>query len=378
MYPPHYSTTSRNNRNFTKTSEHCDGQDLCPGPEAEPCEENSQERLSAAPQARTDVDSSLRVKSRALSLLVKHNLEDKIFAPSSRQVEIWKQKNLTQKSRCQNNEFDVVLVAAEQDLEVVCKYTELYKENLSADKIIVIAKATDVVAAQCAEAGVELLDEDSLLGGLTFERVRGLNKVKPGWYFQQFLKMAYARICAKKCYLLFDGDTVPLTPLRFLDNDGKGVFIKKGEYYAPYFAMIRMLFDGEVGRETEWSFIAESMLVRTDFMLELMDRIERNTALGGGAFWEKILRNVHCDGLVGRDFSEFETYGNYVLKRHAAACTMQSVRCFREGMRFFAELPDRYALDFLSRDFDMVSFEKKHRRVKPLALTEYINRCFKT
>jgi hypothetical protein len=72
-----------------------------------------------------------------------------------------------------------------------------------------------------------------------------------------------------------------------------------------------------------------------------------------------------------------ETYGSYVWKYHRGAYTSRRIRSLREAMKFFNALPEPYVLDYLSRDYDTVSFEQKHLQENPLGLTEYINRCFK-
>ena len=318
----------------------------------------------------------MHLKNRALSLLLKHNLENKAFAPSPEQITAWKAHNLPDRSNGPTNPYELVLVAAAHDLETAAKFTDLYFENLRPQGLVVITK--DAVAAKrlFPSDNVTVLDENEILDGLTYEAVQQLNSRKTGWYFQQFVKMAYARRCANDWYLVFDGDTAPLVPLQFL-SDGKGVFIQKGEYYEPYFTMIDKLFDGQVSRTVNFSFIAESMLFRRDIMLELLARIEANDKLPGTAFYEKILRSVARAGLSGCDFSEYETYGNYVCAFYQDAYTARPIRSFREAMKFFGVIPERHILDYLSRDYEIVSFEKKHCTETPLGVVEFINRCFK-
>jgi hypothetical protein len=160
-------------------------------------------------------------------------------------------------------------------------------------------------------------------------------------------------------------------------SDGKGIFIKKGEYYQPYFALISAIFNEDVNREVDFSFIAESMIVNREIMLEIIERIESNVNLEGVFFFEKIMNTVQNTGLSGREFSEYETYGNYVMKYHKDSYIIRPIRSFREAMKFFSTLPEKYVLDYLSRDFDTVSFEKKYLLPRPLGLEEYINRCIK-
>ena len=50
---------------------------------------------------------------------------------------------------------------------------------------------------------------------------------KPGWYYQQFLKMAYASKCECGYYMSWDSDTIPLRRIEMFDREDR-----------PYFDMI--------------------------------------------------------------------------------------------------------------------------------------------
>jgi hypothetical protein len=320
-------------------------------------------------------ESHDKIKTLALAALLKRGLESKNFVPTPGQVHTWKAENLPQKTEQGQNAFDLVLVAAEDDLEVTARYLEFYQANLRPAGIVVITKISKKTLSLFSGLPVRLLNENEIMEELTYDKVLSWNQAKTGWYFQQFLKMAYANCCESEHYLVFDGDTVPLNPLQFYLSSGKGLFIRKGEYFAPYFNMIEFLFDGKVKREVDFSFIAECMLINKRIMLEIISAIENKSEVPGKYFFEKILNCVLFSGLGGREFSEFETYGNYVMRHHKEQYGVTRVRSFREARKFFNILPEEYILDYLSRDFDMISFEKKHAMDKPLGLQEYINKC---
>lgn len=317
------------------------------------------------------------IKSRVLAAMLKRGLENKNFIPSAERVQSWCERYAPLKKCLSTHGFDLVLVAAEDDLSVVAKYLDFYKTNLRPTNICVVTKISDKSTALFSDTSVQILDEDSILPGLTFEKVRSLNSAKTGWYFQQFIKMAYATLSQQDHYLIFDGDTVPLVPLEFF-SEGKAIFIQKGEFFAPYFNMIEWLFKGQVKREVNFSFIAESMLINKHIMLEIIAKIESNPLLSGSTFFEKILKSVYSCGLTGREFSEYETYGSYVMRYYKDLYEVRQVRCLREAMKFFNKLPAAYVLNYLSRDFDTVSFERKHVQDNTLGLAEYINKCIIT
>lgn len=91
---------------------------------------------------------------------------------------------------------------------------------------------------------IVLLDENELLEGLTFQSVKEvLLKYNAGqmtgWYFQQFLKLGFAKSkYAKTYYLSWDADTIPLGSICF-EQDGKLVFDVKKEFHKPYFVPLQ-------------------------------------------------------------------------------------------------------------------------------------------
>lgn len=316
------------------------------------------------------------VRNRALEALLKAGLENAAFKPLPEHVRSWREHYLPAgRALTPEKRFELVLVASEDDLSVIAKYYHFYEENFLPSSTVVITKNSDRAKKALEDLPVKIVDENQVFEGLTFEAVRKLNAEKTGWYFQQFLKMAYSYICQNDFYFICDGDTVPLNPLCLYQN-GKTVFIKKGEYFAPYFNMIDILFDGKVKRDVNFSFIAECMLIDKRVMAALINDIENNDKISGGTFFEKILNQILLAKLRGRDFSEYETYGNYVNTYYKNSYTIQELPTLREGMKFFNKLPEDYILYYLSRDFDMVSFEKKYIG-QHLGLSEYVNMCMR-
>lgn len=180
-----------------------------------------------------------------------------------------------------------------------------------------------------------------------------------GWYYQQFLKMQYARMCRDDYYLMWDGDTIPCRKIQMFDEtDGMPFMDLKKEFHREYFVTIEKLFSG-MKRNSEYSFIAEHMLFRTDIMINMMKDIEDNERLKGESFWEKILLSIPPDRIEQSSFSEFETYGTYCSYRYADAYHQRRWHSFRLGAEFFdpETISDR-DYEWLGKDFDAISFEK--------------------
>lgn len=196
---------------------------------------------------------------------------------------------------------------------------------------------------------------ESILAG------RELPRGVTGWYYQQFLKMQYALLCEEKYYMVWDGDTIPCKKLNmFHAESGKPYFDMKHEYHAEYFETMGVLLPG-FRKVIERSFISEHMLIRTDIMRNLIADIEKNESISGERFWEKIINAIPPEKIQSSAFSEFETYGTYVALKYQDAYKLREWHSFRQAGSFYSidTISDR-DFNWLSKDFDAVSFEKGH------------------
>jgi hypothetical protein len=171
--------------------------------------------------------------------------------------------------------------------------------------------------------------------------------------------MAYAYKCPHKYYLIWDADTILLNKIAFWDNDRKPLFAMKTEFHIPYFKTIDKLFCKEVTKLTDKSFIAEHMLINKDCMLDMLAKIENNKMLKGEAFYEKIMHAIDKNDIQASGFSEFETYGNYILKYYPHLYGTRTLRTFRDGAKLInkKDINDG-VLKWISSEYDTVSFEK--------------------
>ena len=216
---------------------------------------------------------------------------------------------------------------------------------LDEEKIISFDAVHSLMAARLAD----------LLKGRTLPR--GVT----GWYYQQFLKMQYSRICDHEYYMVWDGDTVPCRPVQmFQEETGIPYFDLKTELHQGYFDTIAKILPG-MKKVISRSFISEHMLIRADIMREMLNEIEENEDLPGRFFWEKILYAIPAERIQEADFSEFETFGTYASVRHMGEYVLRAWHSFRLGGEFFdiTTISDR-DFEWLGKDFDAISFEKGH------------------
>ena len=181
---------------------------------------------------------------------------------------------------------------------------------------------------------------------------------RAGWYVQQFIKMAFARICQDDYYLLWDSDTVPLKPITMIE-DNSPIFDCKTEYHEPYFKTIEKLFPN-LKKCIKGSFISEHMIIKTSLMRQMLNELEANVALEGENFAEKIINAVPVEALAESGFSEFETFGTYVHSWYPGAYSLRKWKSMRFGGFFFdgSKGLAKEKVRWLSKCYDAISFEK--------------------
>lgn len=274
------------------------------------------------------------------------------------------------------NSFDLVIMLTKGNLELFKKILPFYKTNISPKQIYVVA-ANDI-CCDIENLDVCFIDEASLYAGLTIDHIADIieeisgRRERAGWYLQQFLKMAWSYRCEDKGYVVIDADTVPLNRLDFISAEGKYLLTQKIEYNEPYFETIKALFNGNVIRQGKFSFIAENMIFDCACVKELISDIESNSQLKGEKFYEKILYAINPKDLLASGFSEFETYGNYMLTYYPEKIQMRTLRTFRESVVILGKNPSYEQLVWAQKDYDIISIEVlKYRNTLLTRLSEH-------
>lgn len=261
--------------------------------------------------------------------------------------------------------MDVVICLALNDFRIIrktIKYVRLFLQEAS-DAIYVITKESNrrfYSNKWAINNHVVFLDEDKLAEGLSFKSVGEAlaNHFKceftPGWYLQQFLKMGFAETqYAKKEYLIWDSDTIPLCKIDMYSPNRKYYLAAKTEYHKPYFDTMENLLG--FGKQENFSFIAEHMVIDVQIMRELIDRI-RHSEVKGKYWFEKIINAA--TGLDVGAFSEFETYGNYCSKFHPGMFEFRKLNTLRNAGMLFGHSITQTELEALARmGFHTATFE---------------------
>ncbi len=257
--------------------------------------------------------------------------------------------------------YDLVIASAPNHFEMVSRNKELYFKNLPIRRIIVIGSRKGEKFFQNDDR-MTLMDEEKLYPGLGMLSVRHLvenqggHMTRSNWYFQQFLKMAYACHCEDEYYILWDADTIPVRPIELFKN-GKPLFSYCDDYFKDYFETMDKLFHGTIHKQSPHSFIVEHMVIKTEYMKELIQEIENDTSLKGCYFYEKIISVISKDAIKTAGFSEFETYANYVLTKHRDAYELRQLKAFRYGLILTGYQLDPAVVEWLGKSRDTVSLE---------------------
>ncbi|MDE6129094.1 MAG: hypothetical protein K2G16_07900, partial [Lachnospiraceae bacterium] len=245
-------------------------------------------------------------------------------------------------------EYDALIVVTAKDFERVQSQYHRLAANLPVRRIFFVGNEEVAQLVQNAGLGekVGFLDENAVL---PFEAVHAVMKDAlrdvldgqelprgiTGWYYQQFLKMQYARMCDDAYYLVWDGDTIPCAPFSmFKEGTCVPYLDMKHEYYPQYFDTMAKLIP-DLHKCFEKSFISEHMLMNSEIMRELLLEIEAGQNIAGESFWEKIIHAIDAKGLQENSFSEFETYGTYVAMRRPESYRLRDWHSFRYGGVFY-------------------------------------------
>lgn len=269
--------------------------------------------------------------------------------------------------------FDVIIPVAGKDIYIVSKVIRYIQKCFDdVDKVYVITNVRYVkkltrILDWCEKCNI--IDEDTLLPGLTFENIAKLLRlhkegISVGWFFQQFLKLGFAETkYANKYYLTWDADTIPLSHIKFFNGEHP-YFTRKYEYNENYFVTIERILG--IQKKADFSFIAEHMMFSPVIVRQMLREIEKSL-VDGNNWYEKVINAGNYE-LVLPVFSEFETYGTYVLYNYPELYYIRQLNTFRCGGYIQGYNITDAKLQEISFDTDTISFEIRHEPLFPYNL----------
>jgi hypothetical protein len=273
-------------------------------------------------------------------------------------------------------EYDLIVPLLESDLETFKRNMPYIHNNIIYRDIIVIGQQS--IAEHLSDIeGIKFINEDTLYPGLTLKTVKGIKKAisgnerRSGWYFQQFLKMAYSRICQDDYYLIWDSDTIPVRPINFFNEAGQPYldYIGYNKYDECYkVAQERLLPDNKLHKKEKKSFITEHMIIDKKIMCELLEELEANE--NGYTFYTQIMRCVPLNAINLSGFSEFETYAAYVLEVYPDKYALRNWKNLRNARVFIGDKLSDVNIKWLAVDYWVISIEEFDRQLLICKLLE--------
>ena len=262
--------------------------------------------------------------------------------------------------------FDLIIPIAISDFEALKKSLPYIRKHIRCSKIIVIANK-QIESKVLSLGDISFLDENGVFEGMDLVTIKNLLKMRSpksvrraGWYFQQFIKMGYAKKTNSSYYMSWDSDTIPLTDLSFFEGERPILhYINAKTYDDEYFYTIRRMFKGiEIPKKRERSYITEHMMFSKKIMMELIDKL----SFDDETFYSYILKSINASALNLSGFSEFETYAAYVRMYHYSDYVEKPWNNLRNA-RFYIDNPEREELNqWIAKSFEVVSFEDYDRQ----------------
>lgn len=263
--------------------------------------------------------------------------------------------------------ISIIIPIANNDLPVVKKTIPYIKKYISYDKLIIIGSSSIKKEVESI-SGVSFIDEDNLLPNLSFYTIKQYihNKYpkaerRTGWYFQQFIKLAYAYHCANEYYLTWDSDTIPVNKIELFNIQGVPYldFLPKTPFGDDaYFKQMSNLNITSLKQKYQnKSFITEHMLFSVKIVKQLISDIEQSNNIQGTTFFEKIINSIDNKELNLSGFSEFETYAAYVNNKYANSYSLREWKNLRNGKFYLGKDPSQQQLNWIQKEFNVISFE---------------------
>ena len=214
---------------------------------------------------------------------------------------------------------------------------------------------------------VEFQDENSIIPDLTLNKIKQIKKDisgtdrRSGWYYQQFLKMAYSFVCSDDYYLIWDSDTIPIKQMSFFDKDSGKPFLDYRDYVKYdecFFVTQNLLFPNEYLKKTlKWSFICEHLLVNSSIMRSLLKDLTNKGAAGKTTFYENVMHIIPRNLINLSGFSEFETYAAYVLKEYPDSHILRKWNNLRNAGIYIGHDLSESHTKWIAECYDVISVE---------------------
>jgi hypothetical protein len=229
---------------------------------------------------------------------------------------------------------DVLIPVAEKDLPLLPHVLRALRAHLRHPlaQILIVAPESSAVRAVCRAEGAQFMPETGVLPLSRADLEYTVNgQDRSGWLWQQLIKLYADQICTQPHVLVADADTLLLQPHCFVRRS-RTLLLFADEFHVPYYRTYRRL----LGQRpiSPVSFVSHYMLLHGPKLVALRAAIE---ARHQAAWYHAILAQI--DRSIATSFSEFETYGNFVLAHYPESVWLEYSANRMERRRRASELP---------------------------------------
>jgi len=209
--------------------------------------------------------------------------------------------------------IEVCLVTVQKDFDTLKLCLESIRKFVRhpITKISIVSKENELIKEFCDSNSCVFVNELSILD-YVLEKFQNMNeanlKGREGWFFQQFLKLGFDKICEQEHYLVVDTDTIFLKP-RIFKFGKTTIFEYSDEWHIPYQNAYKKIMG--FGYSSDKSFVTHCMLFEKAILKELKSYIENKHKVS----WDNAIIET-ADYSSTSFFSEYETYGNFFLHFH--------------------------------------------------------------
>jgi len=172
--------------------------------------------------------------------------------------------------------IDVVIPGGPGDVEVLPRVVESAPNGATnpIGSIQVVAPPSTVKDLRyLIGTGIDLIDENDLLGTSVVSLIAHRFPMRRNWVLQQLVKVGSVIASQAHGVLILDADTLLLRPRTWLTSDSRQILTPTIEWHQPYYDFLARLSDGGWAGP-EYSFVPHHMLMQPDVLTSLLESLE--------------------------------------------------------------------------------------------------------
>jgi len=213
--------------------------------------------------------------------------------------------------------FDLIIMAAQKDFNKLGYVYQSIRENIGGYGTIYCI--TDVPVKNKFLGINYVLDEEVI--DFDFSKIK--EKSRHGWYRQQFIKLF--QDITWDDYLVIDGD-VWINKKMDINQQYPIFYHGIDQNHPPYFKLMKTV--AGLDRVYPYSFICEMMLFKRNLITHMLGELNIGKIEFFNRCVEEINKNNHPSG-----FSEYEFYGNYIVKNWPDLYTHKSINVMHQAKK---------------------------------------------